>query len=87
MIGGSKKCKAGIKILSVCRIFKKYSENKEIGFCCIIALALSLPPIFVALYVFLPTVYIELIGFFLPDEQYRVFVRIGGKDYKIGIFG
>ena len=51
-----------------------------------IALALSLPPIFVGLYVFLPTVYIELIGFFLPDEQYRISVRIGREEYKLPLF-
>ena len=48
-----------------------------------IALALSLPPVFVALYVFLPEVYIELVGVFLPDEQYRIPVRIGSKEYKL----
>ena len=51
-----------------------------------IALALSLPPIFVALNVFLPEVYIELVGFFLPDEQYRIPVRIGRKEYKLPLF-
>ena len=51
-----------------------------------IALALSLPVVFVALYVFLPTVYIELIGFFLPDEQYRISVMIGRKEYKLPLF-
>jgi hypothetical protein len=51
-----------------------------------IALALSLPPVFVALYVFLPEVYIELVGFFLPDEQYRIPVRIGRKEYKLPLF-
>jgi len=51
-----------------------------------IALALSLPPVFVALYVFLPEVYIELVGFFLPDEQYRISVMIGRKEYKLPLF-
>ena len=51
-----------------------------------IALALSLPPVFVALYVFLPEVYIELVGFFLPDEQYRISVMIGSKEYKLPLF-
>ena len=51
-----------------------------------IALALSMLPVFVALYVFLPTVYIELVGFFLPDEQYSISVRIGRTDYKLPLF-
>ena len=51
-----------------------------------IALALSLPPVFVALYVFLPEVYIELVGVFLPDEQYRIPVRIGSKEYQLPLF-
>ena len=51
-----------------------------------IAFALSLPPVFVALYVFLPEVYIELVGFFLPDEQYRISVMIGSKEYKLPLF-
>ena len=51
-----------------------------------IALALSLPPVFVALYVFLPEGYIELVGFFLPDEQYRISVMIGSKEYKLPLF-
>ena len=51
-----------------------------------IAAALSLPPIFVALYIFLPEVYIELVGFFLPDEQYRVSVRIGRTEHKLPLF-
>ena len=51
-----------------------------------IALALSLPPVFVALYVFLPEFYIELVGFFLPDEQYRISVMIGSKEYKLPLF-
>ena len=51
-----------------------------------IALALSLPPVFVALYIFLPEVYIELVGFFLPDEQYRVSVRIGRTEHKLPLF-
>ena len=51
-----------------------------------IALALSMPLFFVSLYVFLPTVYIELVGFFLPDEQYRVSVKIGKTAYKLPLF-
>ena len=47
-----------------------------------IALALFLPPVFAALYIFLPEVYIELVGFFLPDEQYRVSVRIGRTRFQ-----
>ena len=51
-----------------------------------IALALFLPPVFAALYIFLPEVYIELVGFFLPDEQYRVSVRIGRTEHKLPLF-
>jgi len=51
-----------------------------------IALALSLPLIFAALYVFLPEVYIELVGVFLPDEQYHVSVKIGRTEHKLPLF-
>ena len=64
------------------KIFRK-KRNRILLY---IALALSLPPVFVALYVFLPEVYIELAGFFLPDEQYRIPVRIGSKEYQLPLF-
>ena len=41
-----------------------------------IALALFLPPVFAALYIFLPEVYIELVGFFLPDEPEKLAERL-----------
>ncbi len=64
------------------KIFRK-KRNRILLY---IAAALSLPPVFVALYIFLPEVYIELVGFFLPDEQYRVSVRIGRTEHKLPLF-
>lgn len=66
--------------------FPKIFRRKRNRILLYIALALSLPPVFVALYVFLPEVYIELVGFFLPDEQYLISVMIGRKDYKLPLF-
>ena len=66
--------------------FPKIFRRKRNRILLYIALALSLPPVFVALYGFLPEVYIELVGFFLPDEQYHISVMIGRKEYKLPLF-
>ena len=86
MNGGSEKMQSGNQDSSGMSGLRKMFRKKRNRILLYIALALSLPPVFVALYVFLPEVYIELVGVFLPDEQYRIPVRIGSKEYQLPLF-
>lgn len=51
-----------------------------------ITLAFILIPLSIGFYLWQPAVCMEVIGFFLPDEQYRIPVRIGHKEYKLPLF-
>lgn len=86
MTGVSEKMQSGNQDSFGMSGLRKMFRKKRNRILLYIAFALSLPPVFVALYVFLPEVYIELVGFFLPDEQYRIPVRIGRKEYKLPLF-
>lgn len=86
MNGGSEKMQSGNQDSFGMSGLQKIIRKKRNRILLYIALALSLPPVFAALYVFLPEVYIELVGFFLPDEQYRISVMIGSKEYKLPLF-
>ena len=62
---------------------KRHRKNKiflSIGF------AFILIPLSIGFYLWQPGVCMELVGFFLPDEQYLIQVRIGHKEYKLPLF-
>ena len=86
MNGGSEKMQSGNQDSFGMSELRKIFRKKRNRIMLYIAVAFSLPPIFVALYIFLPEVYIELVGFFLPDEQYRISVRIGRTEHKLPLF-
>ena len=62
---------------------KKHRNNKIFLY---IGLILILPPLSIGFYLWQPAVCMELVGFFFPDEQYRIPVRIGRKEYKLPLF-